>query len=76
MNVFEFVILIVLIVTIGRLIEKRVGRRHHREVPDGEAVGTETAAKLENLEERIRVLEHIVTDEGYELRKKFRDLAD
>jgi len=76
MNAFEFVILIVLIVTIGRLIEKRAGRRHHREDPEGEAAGTATAARLEDLEERIRVLEHIVTDEGYELRKKFRDLAD
>jgi len=76
MNAFEFVILIVLIVTIGRLIEKRAGRRHHREDSEAEAAGTGTTARLEDLEERIRVLEHIVTDEGYELRKKFRDLAD
>ncbi len=76
MNVFEFVILIVLIVTIGRVLGRRTGRHRHREGPEAEGAGTETTARLENLEERIRVLEHIVTDEGYELRKKFRDLAD
>jgi hypothetical protein len=76
MNAFEFVILIVLIVTIGRIIDKRTGRRHRKEAAGTDATGSETAARLENLEERIRVLENIVTDEGYELRKKFRDLAD
>jgi Na+-transporting methylmalonyl-CoA/oxaloacetate decarboxylase gamma subunit len=76
MNAFEFVILIVLIVTIGRLIEKRAGRRHHREAPEAEIVAPEASAKIEELEQRVRVLEQIVTDEGYELRRKFRDLAD
>jgi len=76
MNAFEFVILIVLIVTIGRVIDKRYGRRHAREAGGTAATGAETADRLDNLEERVRVLENIVTDEGYELRKKFRDLAD
>lgn len=76
MNTLEFVILIVLIVMIGRIIDKRYGRRHRGESPETDATGSETAARLENLEERIRVLENIVTDEGYELRRKFRDLAD
>jgi len=76
MNVFEFILLIVLIVTIGRMIEKRTGRRHRGEPQETGADGTETGTRLEDLEERVRVLEHIVTDEGYELRKKFRDLAD
>jgi len=76
MNAFEFVILIVLIVTIGRVIEKRYGRRHAREADGIATTGAETADRLDDLEERVRVLENIVTDEGYELRKKFRDLAD
>lgn len=76
MNAFEFVILIVLIVTIGRIIDKRSGRRHRRETAETGATEGESAARLENLEERVRVLENIVTDEGYELRRKFRDLAD
>lgn len=76
MNVYEFVLLIVLIVTIGRLIERRVGRRHRREAGDEEGSGPENPGKLEDLEHRVQVLERIVTDQGYELRQKFRDLED
>ena len=77
MNVFEFVLLIVLIVTIGRLVERRSGRHGRRNAAESTSADTEdTAARMASLEERIRVLEHIVTDEGYELRKKFRDLED
>lgn len=78
MNVFEFVLLIVLIVTIGRLVERRSsGRRCRKNAPDSGGVeGEDMGARFASLEERIRVLEHIVTDEGYDLRKKFRDLED
>ena len=31
-------------------------------------------ARIERLEERVRVLERIVTDSGYDLRRQFRDL--
>jgi len=74
MNIFEFVLLIVLIVTVGRLVDRRVGRGHRRSAATPEGAGTESPGKLDDLEKRIQVLERIVTDQGYELRQKFRDL--
>lgn len=74
MNVFEFVLLIILIVTIGRLVERRVGRRRHDAAHGPEELGEVPPGKLEDLEKRVQVLERIVTDQGYELRQKFRDL--
>ncbi len=81
MNVLEFVLAIVLIVTIGSVIRSRRGgdgRRHReRESRQTEAPpDARTAERIETLEERVAVLERIVTDRGYELRQKFRDLED
>ncbi len=81
MNVFEFVLAIVLIVTIGSVIRSRQaggGGRHreqdsHQSEPRPDA---KTAERIETIEERVAVLERIVTDRGYELRQKFRDLED
>jgi hypothetical protein len=39
-----------------------------------DALSGEMAARLTELEERIRVLERIVTDERAELRRQFREL--
>lgn len=76
MNVYELVFAIVLVVTIGKAIESRFGggrrRRHHQ--PEAEQQQDEQ--RVEALEKRIQVLERIVTDQGYELRQKFRDLEE
>ena len=74
MNVFEMIIAIVLVVTIGRLIERRItrGRRDDDHPAFGKA--GEDPERLRQLEQRVEVLERIVTDQGYELRQKFRDL--
>ena len=79
MNAFEFVLAIVLIVTIGSVIRSRQGggHRRNRDRDDRHAAAqpdTATAERIETLEERVAVLERIVTDRGYELRQKFRDL--
>ena len=74
MNIYEFVLLIVLIVTVGRLVDRRVGRRHKHSAAAPDGKGTGNSGKLDDLEKRIQVLERIVTDQGYELRQKFRDL--
>ncbi len=74
MNIYEFVLLIVLIVTVGRLVERKVSRRHQREARSANEADSGAPSKLEDLEQRIQVLERIVTDQGYELRQKFRDL--
>jgi hypothetical protein len=75
MNVYELVFAIVLVVTIGKALESRFGsrrRRHHEPDPEQQQRGQ----RVEELEKRIQVLERIVTDQGYELRQKFRDLED
>ena len=81
MNVYELVFAIVLIITIGQIIRARQGEHGRRRRRGGagssagpESSGPRTDARLEALEERIAVLERIVTDQGYELRQKFRDL--
>jgi hypothetical protein len=78
MNVYELVFAIVLIVTIGKVIESRRGRRRsHRGTGDNQAqTNTHDPGRIEELEQRVQVLEKIVTDQGYELRQKFRDLED
>jgi hypothetical protein len=80
MNVYEFVLCILIIMTIWKVIErKRVGgtrsrrSRHHREEASP-ASDSESLEKIHSLEERIKVLERIVTDQRYELREKFREI--
>jgi hypothetical protein len=81
MNVYELVFAIVLVITVGQIIRSRQGGSHSRRRRGGGASETQqgpsgsgTDTRIEALEERIAVLERIVTDQGYELRQKFRDL--
>jgi len=81
MNVYEFVIAILIVVTIGRVIErKRSGRsrkcgsRRSRHEETATAPENESLGKIHSLEERIKVLERIITDQRYELREKFREI--
>ena len=74
MHPFEFAIAIVSLVLIFRLIRLAIvhGKRpQHRE----ERVDTELVQRLAEVEERVRVLERIVTDERYDLRQQFKDLG-
>ena len=80
MNVYEFVLCILIIMTIWKVIERNRGSgtrsqrsRHHREEAPP-ASDTENLDKVHSLEERIKVLERIVTDQRYELREKFREI--
>ncbi|MGB5622430.1 MAG: hypothetical protein WBN65_08055 [Gammaproteobacteria bacterium] len=77
MNVYELVFAIVLVVTLGKVLEGRFGsrNRHRRETQPGPQE-QERTQRVDDLEQRVQVLERIVTDQGYELRQKFRDLED
>jgi uncharacterized membrane protein len=75
MNPFEFVIAIVVIVFGYKLLATSVRRKH---AVQEEHVGAENAdlrQRLEQLEERVRVLERIVTDERYDLKQQFKELG-
>jgi hypothetical protein len=49
-------------------------RERRRQAQAEQAEVQKTQEQLAALEERIRVLERIVTDDRYELRQRFRDL--
>lgn len=67
MHPFELVVIIVFLGIVSKMFSDYMKNR--RERPPAE-----TDDRIERLEERVRVLEQIVTDSGYELRRKFRDL--
>ena len=71
MNVFEFVLLI-LVLTFGyKAFETYMKSRSSKE-DDQES--NEMEDRFRSLEERIKVLERIVTDDRYDLKKEFKDL--
>ena len=76
MNVFEMVVAIVLVCVIGSAISRRTSRKNkhawHRE---STRERERTDARIQALEERIEVLERIVTDKSYDVRQKFRELG-
>ena len=67
MNPFEMVVIIVFLSVIASMYSSWLKHRRKDRAPaDDERVA--------RLEERVRVLERIVTDSGYDLRRQFRDL--
>ena len=66
MNVFEMVIVIVFLVILSEMFAKWL--KHKKKDAPAED------GRIARLEERVRVLERIVTDSGYEVRRQFRDL--
>ena len=76
MNPFEMVVAIVLICVIAGAISRRTGDKHkHGESRTTAKERAATQARIQELEERIEVLERIVTDKSYEVRQKFRELG-
>lgn len=70
---FEFVLAIVALSFLYKLVEAWIRKTSDRR--SVEALNSELVARLEALEERVRVLERIVTDERYDLKRQFRDLG-
>ncbi len=67
MNPFEMVVVIVAISVIASMYTSWLKHRY-KKAPEADN------ERLSRLEERVRVLERIVTDSGYEVRRQFRDL--
>jgi hypothetical protein len=80
MNPFEFVIAIIVITGIFSLLRHRMGVRHRWERPERDGrESTENVMlrqQVERLQERIRVLERIVTDRGAETAAQIEALRD
>ncbi|MGD9388076.1 MAG: hypothetical protein PVI87_07595 [Gammaproteobacteria bacterium] len=66
MHPFEMVVIIVFLALVAGMFKTYI--KHKSAEPPADD------ARIQHLEERVRVLEQIVTDSGYELRRQFRDL--
>jgi hypothetical protein len=69
MNSYEMALAIVAIVFGAGLARHYMTLQHKRG-----GMGQDEARRIADLEERVRNLEKIVTDQGYEVRKAFQDL--
>ena len=68
MNVFAFVLGIIAIVMTADTVQKIYKVRATKRASDSEA--NEAQVQLDALEERIRVLERIITENKYDLRRE------
>jgi hypothetical protein len=74
MNPFEFVIVVIALSFGYKLIAAFMRSREQSRSSD-ESANAGLVQRLEQLEERVQVLERIVTDERFELKQQFKDLA-
>lgn len=72
MNVFTFVFLTITVVMCARLVQSYIENRG-RKKEDSEEVEA-TLEKIDRLEERIQVLERIVTEDRFDLKKRIDNL--
>lgn len=73
MNPFEFVIAILILVFLGNALKSYCGSKRG-ETRKKDAEDDANLERLAQLEERIRVLERIVTDEQLDLKQRFKNL--
>ena len=74
MNPFEFVIVIIVLSFIYKLVDVWVKQRVGRP-SENHTANSAMLQRLGEVEERVRVLERIVTDERYDLKQQFKDLG-
>ena len=72
MNTMFYVVCIVAIVLVANTVQQYLKMRHRKE--DNNSLADETQAQLDALEERIRVLERIVTENKIDLREEINKL--
>ena len=74
MQVFEFALAMDFLVMAFKLV--RLAIVHKNPPRRDDTVNTELLERLNQVEERVRVLERIVTDERYDLKRQFEDLEN
>ena len=72
MNTMFYVVCIVAIVLAANTVQQYLKMRHRKE--EGSKVAEETQVQLDRLEERIKVLERIVTEHKFDLRQEINRL--
>ena len=77
MNPFEMVVIIVALGVLGGVISQYLdsnkGKKHKKAMDERHA---DMEARLEQAEQRIKILERIVTSEEYDLKRQFKDLEN
>ena len=77
MNAQEFILLVLVLVFAFALMKRRMGVRHIWERPEGEtAENQRLREQVKQMQERIKVLERIVTDRGAETAAQIEALRD
>jgi hypothetical protein len=74
MQVFEFALAMVALIMVFKLI--RLAIVHKNPPRRDDHVNAELLERLNQVEERVRVLERIVTDERYDLKRQFEALEN
>ena len=74
MHPFEFALAIVALVLIFKLIRLAIVSNKST-LRRADAVDADLIERLRQVEERVQVLERIVTDERYDLKQQFKDLG-
>jgi hypothetical protein len=75
MHPFEFALAMIALVLIFKLIRLAIVSSKSTPQRREDAVNAELVERLRQVEERVRVLERIVTDERYDLKQQFKDLG-
>jgi hypothetical protein len=73
MQVFEFALAMVALVLIFKLIKLALVKTAAARRDD--TVNADLVERLRQVEERVQVLERIVTDDRYDLKRQFKDLG-
>ena len=71
-NTFAFVLCIIIVVMIAQVLQTYLKQRHMKPEIDKEL--EESLAKIVQLEERIEVLERIITEKHYDLKREIDSL--
>ena len=75
MHPFEFALALISLVLIFKLIRLAIVQTRSAATRRDDTVNAELTERLRQIEERVQVLERIVTDERYDLKRQFKDLG-
>lgn len=71
---FDFVLAIIALTFVYKLADQVVKHRIAQRERAVEEPSSDLLRKLADVEDRVRVLERIITDERYDLKRQFKDL--
>lgn len=76
MSVFTMVVAIVAIGTFGGILREHLRAKRAAEGSAHDEALDDALDRIDELEERVRVLERVITDDGYDLKRQIDSLKD